>query len=434
MSFVVFFVAQKAQEDVFFDRLDERVKVTEEFFLENETLSDEVKRKVRNQFLQTLPKEVEYVQQLDEFPSIIPSSVQKELPENILATLKKQRSIQWAQGQKQGRATVYRKNKKDFVVVVIAEDSYGHRFLEQLALILIIASLIAIISSLVMSAYFSRKVLRPIAEKIEKANQISASQLDLRLTVYNESDELGMLAKSFNKLLDRLQESIELEKNFVRYASHELKNPLAVILGESEVALMSSRTENEYIKTIEKIKAKADNLNDLIDHFLQLSRLESSQLTYQHVNIDELLVEIILELSQNNSDVAPIEFEVDANLTSENLVVSAERMLLSKAFFNLIENAMKFSQHDSQVKVSLMSGEKENTILVHIEDSGQGIPSEDLEHIFTPLFRGNNTTEVSGTGIGLALVKKVLTLHDAPIHVHSELNKGTRFTVELTCA
>lgn len=428
---VVYFISASSQETVFFNRLENRVKVTEEFFLESDVLSEDVKRKVRNQFLQTLPNEIEFVAEINNFDKRAPKHVKSLVPEDFIGPLKKNKTVQWKSGDKQGVANVYRKAGKEYVVLVIAEDTYGRESLNKLRMILIIASIVAIVSAYFLSSYFSRQVLRPIAEKINKANRISASNLDLRLTVYNENDELGMLAKSFNSLLDRLQESIELEKNFVRYASHELKNPLAVIMGESEVALLTERTKNEYIETIEKIKDKADKLNNLVEHFLQLSRMEAEQLKRKPINIDEVLVEIIFDLSQSKSEQVELQFHVDDTLDTNDLEINADRLLISKVFFNLIQNALKFSREQGMVTVTLQPSSEKGKIEVIVEDQGEGIAEENLKHIYKPLYRGDNTNQVSGTGIGLALVKKIIDLHNAEIEVSSQRDKGTRFTVTL---
>jgi len=427
----VYFLSSNSRQTVFFDRLNERVEVTEEFFLESENLSLEVKQKVRNKFLQTLPRELEFVSETTKFNATISKRLAGLIPPDFLAQMQTTKNLQWNHGQAQGVATMYSKNGKNYIVLVIAEDSYGHQYLRKLAAILIISSLITLLGAYFLSAYFARQVLKPIAEKINRANQISASELDLRLTVYNENDELGMLAKSFNSLLDRLQESIELEKNFVRYASHEMKNPLAVILGESEVALLSERTKNEYIETIEKIKRKAEKLNNLVEHFLQLSRMESSQLKKKPLSLDELIVEIIFELSQSKADNVELQFNIDDDLEASDLEITADRLLINKALYNLVQNALKFSGEEGRVTVGLHASKKEGFIELTVEDLGHGIETDDLKHIYKPLFRGNNTNQVPGTGIGLALVKKIIDLHDGTISVISSPGKGTKFTVEL---
>jgi len=194
---------------------------------------------------------------------------------------------------------------------------------------------------------------------------------------------------------------------------------------------MSVRTKNEYIETIAKIKDKAERLNNLVEHFLQLSRMEAAQLKKKAVNIDELIVEIIFELSQSKPDQVDLQFNVDDELESDDLEINADRLLISKALFNLIQNALKFSGEKGRVAVGLHASKKDGMIRITVDDSGQGIETQDLKHIYKPLYRGNNSTQFEGTGIGLALVKKIIDLHEGTIEVTSQPGRGTMFTIEL---
>lgn len=426
LCLLVYFFSVSTQEQLFFNRLDERLKITEEFFLESDSFSESVREKVRANFLKTLPEEIEYVDTLANFSA--PQNVTVELPDNFITILLAKKSLEWSKNKLQGIARIYEINEVDFVVIVLATDQYGKAYLAKLRIILLLSFLISVIATFFLSNYFSRNVLKPIAGKIKKANDISASNLDVRLTVYNQNDELGMLALSFNNLLDRLQTSFELEKNFVRYASHELKNPLTVILGEAEVTLLKPRTSNEYVDTIEKIKQKAEKLNMLVDHFLQLSKLESVQLKGQKIMLDEVLIDVIFNISQEYDNVK-IAFNIGENGESHDFEINADAQLIHNAMYNLIDNACKFSVNGGQVSVDLMKSKSDNKTILSIKDQGIGIEPEHMEHIFEPLYRGSNAQEVNGTGIGLALVKRIIDLHGGKIEVYSEPNKGAEFVV-----
>lgn len=417
-------MSSSSREQLFFNRLDDRLKIAEEFFLERETFSEAVKEKLRSNFLKTLPSEIEYVDTLPNFS--LPDTISAQLPDDFLAVLVEEGAVTWSKEEKQGIARIYKIKDLEYIVLVIAEDEYGHAYLSKLFFILVLSFLISVVVTFFLTNYFSKKVLKPIAGKISKANKISASNLDMRLTVYNEHDELGMLALSFNSLLDRLQTAFELEKNFVRYASHEMKNPLAVILGEAEVALLKSRTPNEYVLTIEKIKNKAEKLNELVDHFLQLSKLESAQIEPKKVALDEVLINILFDLSQQYDDVK-ILFNMSEGGESNDFIIEADEQLIQNAFYNLVENACKFSVEGDEVIIDLLKAD--DKIIILIKDKGIGIGAEHLDHIFKPLYRGSNAQSVEGTGIGLALVKRIIDLHSGSIHVASELGKGTEFEV-----
>jgi signal transduction histidine kinase len=426
LCLLVYFMSLTSQQQFFFNRLNERLKITEEFFLESDSLSASVYEKVRSNFLKTLPEEIEFVDTLQNFTP--PDTLKQSLPTDFLPNLLETGRLEWSQKKMQGIAGIYKIGGVDFVVIVVAKDEYGMAYLAKLRTILVLSFLISIIATFFLSNYFSRNVLKPIAGKIKKANAISASNLDLRLTVYNKNDELGMLALSFNNLLDRLQTAFELEKNFVRYASHELKNPLAVILGEAEVTLLKSRTPNEYVDTIEKIKQKAEKLNMLVDHFLQLSKLESIQLNGKKVRLDEVLMEVVFAISQQYSEIR-VAFNMGEHDDSEDFEITADQQLMYNALYNLIDNACKFSKPGGQVLVDLKKITENGRIVLLIKDEGIGIDKDQVDHIFKPLYRGTNAHEVDGSGIGLALVNRIVDLHNGKIEVLSEIGKGTLFTL-----
>ncbi len=426
---IIFLISANSRSNLFFDQLERRLKITEKFFLESDNLSHEIQNKLRDKFLKTLPEEIEYAHEIKSFQENMPADARRIVPQNILSKLSESEPYEWTSDSYQGIAQIFNISGEKYVVLVIAHDEYGHQYLNQLKIILISSFILCLVITYLVSHYFSGKVLKPISEKIKKANKISANNLDLRLTVYNKHDELGMLALSFNNLLDRLQNAFELQKNFVRYASHELKNPLAVILGEAEITLMQQRSQNEYISTIQKIKSKAERLNLLVDQFLKLSQLEKLPLKKERITLDELLMDVIFNVSQTRPDNINIDFNLKNN--GDNRPLTGDADLLYNAFFNLIENAVKFTPDGGDILIEQSAAEGSDKTQVLIKDQGIGISEKDLESIFEPLYRGNNAHSIEGTGIGLALVHKIIQLHGGTIDINSELGKGSEFTIIL---
>lgn len=421
----IYLLSSSSRSDLFNSQLQERLNISENFFLESENREDAWLNEMRAKFLRKLPSEIEYYGELDGFHHQTPDSILQRLPADFEEQLSSEEYTYWTFGKQQGAAKIFSPNDTEYVVLVIAEDTYGLLYMSKLKILLISALLITIALTYFLSFYFSRNVLKPIASKITKANRISAQNLNLRLTVYNEKDELGMLAQSFNSLLDRLQESFELQKNFVRYASHEMKNPLAVMIGEAEVALSQARTSNEYMLTIEKLKNSAEKLNELVNHFLNLSRFENVTLDAAPVNLDELVMESIIQISASRQSSTQIDFIVDEDLSQKDFLVSADKALLSNVIYNILDNAVKFSPDDSAVDVMLMRSERKNKLELRVQDQGKGIPKQDLKRIFEPLYRAANAFDEPGSGIGLSLVHKIVQLHNFRIRIESELDKGT---------
>lgn len=423
---LIYILSSTTLNELFYNRIDSRLQITEEFFLEKDTFSESIKKTVQQNFLKSLPREIECVATLSDFS--IPDSIENWVPLDLKSSLTDKSEVSWKKSNFQGIARVYNVNSINYVVLVAAFDQDGSTYLKKLRFILALSFVISLITIFVLSKYFSKNVLKPIAGKIKKANAISVSNLDMRLTVHNEKDELGMLALSFNNLLDRLQTSFELEKNFVRYASHEIKNPLAAILGEAEVTLLKDRSPKEYIESVDKIMTTAGKLNQLVEHFLNLSKMDSAKLNLKKTGIDSLLMDITFSLSQVYKKIE-VQFDIEENSASEDYEYLADEQLLHNALYNIIENACKYSSDHSTVSIDLCK--KDGKIQITTADKGIGIPENEITHIFEPLYRAKNAQNKEGSGIGLSLVKRIIELHEGEIHVESVLRKGAVFTIRL---
>ena len=165
-----------------------------------------------------------------------------------------------------------------------------------------------------------------------------------------------------------------------------------------------------------------------MDHFLQLSKLESAQIIPQKIALDEVLIDISFDLSQQYDEVN-IVFNMSEGGDSQDFMIEADEQLMHNALYNLVENACKFSAKGGEVVIDLIAAQKDNQISLTIKDKGIGIAPEHIKHIFKPLYRGANAHPIEGTGIGLALAKRIIELHGGSIHVDSELGEGTEFEV-----
>ncbi|MFK7756665.1 MAG: ATP-binding protein [Flavobacteriales bacterium] len=423
LCIIVYQTASNSREALFQERLLDRLEVSEQFYLESSSLSILQREELKTKFMQTLTDETELAFRLDSAKAMLSNYTEEYVPTDILEQTEGATPKFWIKNQREGVANQYAIGGEEYVVLVLATDSFGWAFLEKLRNILLFCFLFSILVSAILSRMFAKQALKPIVHKISKANSISAEDLNERLTVYNENDEIGMLAISFNQLLDRIQSSFELQKNFVRYASHELRNPLAVILGETELVLSKDRSKNEYISTIQKTNAQAEKLNSLVSHFLKLSRLEeNAKELSQEIRIDEVLMSSIIEVNQSY-ERREITYKINVE-HEDALTLMGEEELLKTAFVNLIDNACKYSTEE--VLVSVYMNPK---LTIKISDSGIGIAKGDSKLIFQPLYRSTNSTKFEGTGIGLSLVKKIIDIHSGKITLTSVPNKETSFTI-----
>ncbi|WP_077922699.1 cell wall metabolism sensor histidine kinase WalK [Spirosoma sp. 209] len=319
---------------------------------------------------------------------------------------------------------------QSFVIFVSANDRYGFSKLDRLRDLLVVGWLLSLIIAGIAGYLFATDALRPVAELIAQVNSISATNIHERLRVGRQRDELAALARTFNALLSRLEVAFVTQKSFVSHASHELRTPLTVMMGQIEVTRLQPRTTPDYEAALDGLLDEVQNMIRLVNGLLELAQANADavMLRYQPVRIDELLWQAQSQMTQKKpSYQIDIDFE---NLPDqeEDLVIMGEESLLQTALQNLLENGCKYSTDEQvSVRIAFEPGE----IHLTISDHGQGIPPGDIQHIFEPFFRSENVLTIRGHGIGLALTRRIIDLHQGRIEVESALNKGTTFRISL---
>ncbi|MGD1845642.1 MAG: ATP-binding protein [Salibacteraceae bacterium] len=433
ISIVIFFASSSYRENAFYQRLSERVQVTEQLFLEKESLSAEVYQSIRDKFLHFLPEEIEYVGTVEQFEKVAQDSLVDVLPSDFVAEVQESGFAEFHKGTKQGAGRLYTHNNRRYAVVVIASDQYGLAYINRLRNLLVVGVGIALLLIWVTSRAVARQALKPIAKKVREAQMIGASNLHLRLEVHNSKDELGQLAIAFNDLLDRLEKAFNWQKNFVRNASHELRNPLAAILGHSELVLRKTRSKEDYVEALQNIHREASRLNHLVNNILQLMPVKDSDMlpSQERLRLDELLLEAqeTLRLTRPNNQV-----RVDWDNMPEDpnsMEIEGNANLLQSALVNLLDNACKFS-NNQPVEVAFQ--QVHNAIELSIRDHGIGIPPEEREKVFQPLHRAGNARGYKGSGLGLALAQRIVELHHGAIELDPRDEEGTRVNLKFPVA
>jgi len=353
----------------------------------------------------------------------------KETPEMINEIFQKG-EIQFYQQDWQVIGLRYEYKNKNYIITATAIDQYGYNKLNSLLKNSIIVFIISIIFIYIAGLYFSKKAFDPVKDMIEKAKVISATNLDLRLNNNGKKDELSELANTFNEMLNRLENSFDAQKHFVSNISHELRTPLAAIITELELSTNKEKSVAEYKSTIQNALGDAKKLVRLLNSLLDLAKAsyDPSEIAFKPIRIDEILLDARQQVQQANSDYK-IDIVFEQEFENENQIsINGNEYLLKVAFANLFENGCKFSK-DKQSSVSI-SFERDK-IQLRFTDKGIGISENDLKHIFTPFYRGENKIYAEGNGIGLALTQNIILLHKGTISVSSKQNEGTTFYVEL---
>ena len=318
-----------------------------------------------------------------------------------------------------------------YIITATAYDQYGYNKLNSLLKTSIFVFVISIIFIYIAGVFFSRKAFEPISQMTEKAQNITATNLDLRLPSNDNKDELAELAQTFNAMLDRLEQSFDAQKHFVSNISHELRTPLAAIITELELSLGKERDISAYKAAIENSLTDARKIVRLSNSLLDMAKAsyDPSEISFKPVRIDEVLLDARQQVQQGHpSYKIDIHFENDFE-NDQQISVNGNAYLLKVAFVNLFENGCKFSK-DQHSKVSIDF--KEHSIQLRFSDQGIGISNIDLKNIFTPFYRGDNQKFADGNGIGLPLTQKIIFLHKGEISVTSKLGEGTTFQVHFS--
>lgn len=320
-------------------------------------------------------------------------------------------------------------NDKEYIITATAYDEYGYTKLQNMFYTIIFLSIISLVIIYYVGGFFADKILLPIKRMNKEVNNITATNLDLRISTEQNKDELGALADTFNEMLNRLESSFDAQKQFVSNISHELRTPLAAIIAELELALAKEQNKEYYIQTITNALGDSKKIVRLSNSLLDFAKAsyDPSEIVFKPVRIDEVLLDACHKL-QRSKPSYKFNFIIDDSVSSEEyLNLLANPYLIEVAFTNLLENACKFSK-DQQCKIVLAVSQ--NRLEVKFSDNGIGIAAEDIENIFKPFYRGSNQTFKEGNGIGLALTNKIVVLHKGKLHVESVVGKGTTFIIQ----
>ena len=237
------------------------------------------------------------------------------------------------------------------------------------------------------------------------------------------------MAIAFNKLLDRLEASFDAQKSFIQNASHEIKNPLTSIMGEAEVILSKARTKDEYKESLNIILSESETLSSTVSNLLQLAKVTSGEenINFETIIFDEFLNEVKFSFDFINPD-NQVNLNIFKTTKEKTYSISGNKNLLKTVIINLLDNACKFS---SNGHVDILLSNDDEHLNLEIKDEGIGINSNDLNKITTPFYRGNNTIQIKGSGIGLSLCSKIINLHSGKIQIESQIDIGTTVHIKI---
>lgn len=289
---------------------------------------------------------------------------------------------------------------------------------------LIISALLALLGG-VATYFISGHALRPIREFSDKIEKVQAQNLADSRIEENHVEELNQLSVSYNKMLERLSDAFEIQRQFTANAAHELRTPLALM--QVQLDLYNSTrhpgSDEDTLQTIKMVTEQNDRLGKMVKTLLDMSELQTVGRD-DKIIVDALVDEVL-------ADLEPLAQEKNIKLIGkcENITMVGSDILIYRLVYNLVENAIKYNHAGGQVTVT--ADRKEKQVHLSVADTGNGIPEELRERVFEPFFRVDKSRSraLGGVGLGLALVHEIVRVHDGSITVRSNPSGGTIFDV-----
>ncbi|KAF2513803.1 sensor histidine kinase [Flavobacterium foetidum] len=316
------------------------------------------------------------------------------------------------------------KSQKIGYLIIAMSLSDSSKVLDNLMDTLLIAFPVILLILFFLARFFAGRSIKPINDIIQTSKIITKDNLKTRIPLPKTRDELFILSKTINNLLNRIEDAIEREKQFTSDASHELRTPLTVIKGTLEVLIRKPRDNKEYEEKINYCINEVDHLNSLVDQLLLMARFENQK---QNINRENIYLNAavldVLTLNGEKIKTAKINVILEAQ---EEFYVYSDNYLVVTILRNIISNAVKYSNENTEVKISLTR--EDDHIICTVSDQGIGIAKKDLESILIPFFRSDslNHSEIKGTGLGLFIVKRMTDLLQIKFKIESEIGKGTK--------
>lgn len=326
-------------------------------------------------------------------------------------------------------------NKSDEIYISIPDDKWDE-FADEFSVqvynnkadykrnSLIITVLLALLGGAV-TYFISGHALRPIREFSDKIEEVQAQNLSDSRIEENNVKELNQLGISYNKMLERLSEAFEIQRQFTANAAHELRTPLALMQVQLDLYNSASHPGNDAdtLQTIKMVTEQNDKLNRMVKTLLDMSELQTVG-RYDKIILDTIIEEVL-------ADLEPLAVEKNIKLIGkcENATMIGSDILIYRLVYNLVENAIKYNHPLGQVTVTAYQRNKH--VYLSVEDTGSGIPKELRERVFEPFFRvdKSRSRELGGVGLGLAFVREIVRVHDGSICIKSGKTGGTIFEV-----
>ncbi|MBQ9115751.1 MAG: HAMP domain-containing histidine kinase [Clostridia bacterium] len=292
---------------------------------------------------------------------------------------------------------------------------------------LIMASLWVFLAALIAVYFITERITSPLKNMSHAAKSFAAGKFDVRVEV-SGNDEVAELAAAFNAMAESLRRAEEMRNTFLANVSHDLKTPMTTISGFIDAILVGAIPPDQQNEYLERIKNEVLRLSRLVRQLLDLSRVQAGERKFEFVDFDicETARQILLSFEQK-IDEKRLEVEFDCD--EFNLMANADKDAIHQIFYNLCDNAVKFSRENGLLRISIKEREKDKKIIVSVFNEGVGIPEEDIPFVFERFYKTDKSRGLDKTGVGLGLYisRTIINAHGEEIHVESNQGENCRF-------
>ncbi|MEP6673752.1 MAG: HAMP domain-containing sensor histidine kinase [Ferruginibacter sp.] len=431
---LIYNVSDFQRKDDFKNRLKNRATTTASLLFEVEEVNESLLKKVDSVTVNSLYGESIGIYNFNN--KLLYRSVKHlrdtiEVNEKIFSSARTKQINFFSVKQKEAMAFSYPTKSGIAVIVISAEDKDGKDRLRQLLFLLLITFVTCLVLSAFAGYIFSRTILNPLNKITHTVKSISLQNIEKRLSESDINDEWNELTKTFNLLLDRLQQSFEIQGRFIANASHELATPLTVITSQIDVTLQQDRNAETYRDTLISVKDDIDQLSQLVKSLLEIARTAKGEsIQTRAIRIDELVMDVAASIGKL-SFVGKVNLHADAlPENEEECTVNGHYDLLLSAFKNIAENGCKYSSDHS---VTLSLAFLEEKIIVLFSNKGH-IEINDADSLFYPFYRSHSVLHQQGYGMGLSLVQRIIQLHKGEVKVENIGQNEVLFTIVLPSA
>ena len=418
VSTIIYFSFYTEMEKKEFKSLQNKTLLASIYYLEKDELPVLEHNNVQSQLIKTISRKNILIIDQNNKKYNGNMADNKEITQQFIENIRSNKTDFFASKDFFYNGIFYHDNQGDFVVITRESKQEFNEQMQSLLQILISVSLVGLIFIYLFSNFLGVIAYEPITKIIEQIKERDAKNFTEPLKLNKSYAEIEDLIKTYNHFIDRMAQTFNVQKNFIDYVSHELRTPITALLGTFEVTNHKKRTLEEYESVIVQLKQYTNDLQETLDQMMLLSGAKTS-FEFSQIRIDEVVWQVIENAILYHQARINVDLQVENN---QLLTIQGNEKLLEVALNNLVSNAIKYS-NNQPILVQFL--EINHRLQIHISDLGIGILETDIKQIKQNFFRGKNTQDFQGKGIGLSMANIIFTLHQIDIEIVPNKPKGT---------